>query len=132
MRIPEAQLAKAVGELQKEGGIPARDLAQAFGSFLRRKRFARRAGKIARALDAYVENESKVVRASVTSARPLSPLERVQIEAAAATLLGKPNQAVALEFYEDPSVIGGIRLETADTRYDSTVARAVRELHKSL
>lgn len=132
MRIAEAQLVRAAGELQKEGVVAGPGLASAFGRFLRRKRLGRRAGKILRALDVYVESVSGVIAVTATSARPLSLEERKQIEASAAVLLGKDGQKVRIEFCEDPAVIGGLRLETRDTRYDSTVARGLRELHTSL
>lgn len=132
MRIAEAQLVRAAGELQKEGVVAGLSLASAFGRFLRRKRLGRRAGKILRALDAYVESESGIIAVTATSARPLSLAERKQVEASAAALLGKAGHQVAIEFREDPTVIGGLRLETSDTRYDSTVARGLRELHTSL
>ncbi len=132
MRIAEAQLVRAAGELQKEGVVVGADLALAFGRFLRRKRLGRRAGKILRALDSYVEGASGIMAVTVTSARPLSDAERNQIEASAAKLLGKDGCRVVIAFCEDPTVIGGIRLETSDTRYDSTVARGLRELHTSL
>lgn len=132
MRIAEAQLVRAAGELQKEGVVAGAGLADAFGRFLRRKRLGRRAGKILRALDAYVEIESGVIAVTATSARPLSPAERTRVETSAAALLGQAGRQVAIEFREDPSVIGGVRLETSDTRYDSTVARGLRELHTSL
>ncbi len=132
MRIAEAQLVRAAGELHKAGVVAGVDLASAFGQFLRRKRLGRRSGKILRALDAYVESESGVIAVLATSARPLSPAEQKQVETSAASLLGKPGRQVAIEFCEDPSVIGGLRLETSDVRYDSTIARGLRELHKSL
>ena len=132
MRIAEVQLVRAAGELQKEGVRAGSDLANAFGRFLRRKRLGRRAGKILRALDAYVESESGSIAVTATSVRPLSLAERKQVEVSAAALLGKTGHQVAIEFRENSTVIGGIRLETSDTRYDSTVARGLRELHTSL
>lgn len=132
MRIAEAQLVRAAGELQKEGVVAGAGLASAFGRFIRRKRLGRRAGKILRALDAYVEAESGIIAVTATSARPLSDAERKRVEASAAVLLGQTGRQVALEFREDPAAIGGLRLETSDARYDSTIARALRELHTSL
>lgn len=132
MRIAEAQLVRAVGELQKEGGVTDRDLADVFGRFLRLKRLGRRAGKILRALDAYVETESGILAITATSARPLSPTERQQVAASAAGLLGKTGCQVAIEFREEPVVIGGIRLETSGVRYDATIARSLQTLHTSL
>lgn len=132
MRIAEAQLVRAAGELQEEGIVAGAALASAFGRFIRRKRLGRRARKIIRALDAYVEAELGIIAVAVTSARPLADVERKRVAASAATLLGQAGRKVVLEFREDPAVIGGLRLETSDTRYDSTVARGLRELQMSL
>lgn len=132
MRIAEAQLVRAAGELQEEGIVAGAALASAFGRFIRRKRLGRRARKIIRALDAYVEAELGIIAVAVTSARPLADVERKRVAASAATLLGQAGRKVVLEFREDPAVIGGLRLETSDTRYDSTVARGLRELKMSL
>ncbi len=132
MRIAEAQLVRAAGELAKEGKIGGADLIRSVTSFLKRKRLTRRIGKIERALDQYIEQESNTVKATVITARTLSEAERTTVALEAATLLGKQEKKITLDFREDPSLIGGIRIETADTRYDRSVSRALRELHKSL
>ncbi len=132
MRIAEAQLVRAAGELQKEGVVTGTNLASALARFLRRRRLSRRAGKVLRALEAYAEAESGVIGVVATTARSLSESERKEVEASAAALLGRAGRQVVIEFREDPAVIGGLRLETSDTRYDSTVARALRELRTSL
>ncbi|MFZ1655021.1 MAG: F0F1 ATP synthase subunit delta [Candidatus Moraniibacteriota bacterium] len=132
MRIVDAQLARAVGELHAEGQLNENELISAFVQFLRRKRLTRRTGKISRALEAYVTTVSGTERVIATTSRPLDPTWQGHITAAAARLLGKPDEKVALEFREDATLIGGLRLETVDTRYDCSVARALRELHKLL
>lgn len=132
MRMAEAQLVRAAGELAKEGKLSGAELVRSVTNFLKRKRLTRRVGKITRALDQYIEEESNTVNGIVTSARALSDVERRAVESEAATLLGKQEKKVTLEFREDSSLIGGIRIETADTRYDRSVSRALRELHKSL
>ncbi len=132
MRIAEAQLVKAVDELQREGQLVGTELAAAFAKFLRRKRLSRRVGKIGRALDTYAEQSSGVLSVTATSARALSVSERQRVEEAAAQLLGQPEHGVAIEFREETDLIGGLRLETTNTRLDGTVARALKELRKSL
>lgn len=132
MRIVEAQLVRAVDELQKEGVITGATLARALGQFIRQHQLGRRAGKILRALDTYGQTESDVTVITATSARILSSMEQKRIEVSAARLLGKEECQVAIEFHVDPTVIGGVRLETSDTRYDATVARNLRELSASL
>ena len=132
MGIAEAQLVRAVGELQKEGKFSDKELRAALGKFIRRRRLSRRTGKISRALDAYTEAESGVLSVVATSAHPLTETEQKFVILKAAGLLGKPGSEVNVIFSEDPALVGGIRLETTDTRYDATITRAIKELRKSL
>lgn len=132
MRIAEAQLVRAAAELAKEGKLESKAIAESVVRILKRRRMARRIGKVERALAAYTEAESKTLSVIVTSARALESAERGEIEKRATALLGKSDWQAALEFRVDQSLIGGIRIETADTRYDQSVSRALRELHKSL
>ena len=132
MRIAEAQLVRAAGELQRAGELQGGELIQAFVGLLRRKRYARRVGKIMRALDVYAEQESGVLSITATSAHPLPASERQSVSLLAPQLLQKPGRKAVIEFHEDATLLGGIRLDTADTRYDGTVARALKELRKSL
>lgn len=132
MRIAEAQLVRAAGELAQAGSLKGGEIAQSIMQLLRRKRMNRRLGKVERALARYVEQESRTLSVLVTSARALETTERAEIEKQATTLLGKSDWQATFEFREDPSLIGGIRIETADMRYDQSVSRALRELHKSL
>ena len=132
MRIAEAQLVRAAGELSKEGVLKTSEIAEAVMRLLKRKRMSRRIGKVERALDVYTEKMSETLAVLVTSARPLEPGEQAEIEKKATTLLGKSDWKAALEFKVDPSLIGGLRIETRDTRYDQSIFRALRELHKSM
>jgi small subunit ribosomal protein S16 len=54
-----------------------------------------------------------------------------QMSRMAARLLGKPGSIINPTFREDPKLIGGFRIETDDTCYDSSVARGLKELNKS-
>ncbi len=132
MRIAEAQLVRAAGELAKEGTLKGSEIARSIMRLLRRKRMSRRLGKVERALGLYSEEESRTLSVLVTSARTLEAAVRAEIENQATTLLGKSDWKATLEFREDPKLIGGIRIETADMRYDQSVSRALGELHKSL
>lgn len=132
MRIAEAQLVRAAGELQKEGKLVGAELASAFAKLIRRRKLSRRTGKISRALDAYVEAESGIIAVIATTAQALSEADRKRVTEAAGRLLGKSRSKVSIEFREDTALLGGIRLETADICYDASVARALKELRKSL
>ena len=132
MRIAEAKLVQAVGELQQEGRVTGAALARAFGAFLRWKRLMHRGGKISRALAAYTQEQSGIIPVHVTSAHSLAPAEQARVKQDAARLLGKAGHTTAVEFRQDQALIGGLRLETSDARYDATIARGIKELRKSL
>jgi F0F1-type ATP synthase delta subunit len=132
MRIVDTQLARAVLELNAEGRLSGGDLALALSRFLRRHHLERRAGKISRTLEAYAEFISGIRSATVTTAHPLDDAGQEQMSRMAARLLGKPGSIINPTFREDPKLIGGFRIETDDTCYDSSVARGLKELHKSL
>jgi F0F1-type ATP synthase delta subunit len=76
--------------------------------------------------------ESGVLSVTVTSAYPIAETQRGLVATSAAEFLGKPGSEVAIVFQEDKALIGGIRMETTDTRYDGTIARTIKELRKSL
>lgn len=132
MRIAALQLVQAANELHEEGKLSVADLRTSFAHFLERRKGLRRAGKMERALEHLAEKTSGIIRVSATSAAPLGPTERTLATSEAARLLGLPAGQLAIEFREDPAVIGGIRFETQDWRYDHTLSRALSELRKSL
>ncbi len=132
MRIAETQLVRAVGELDTAGVMSPHDLAQAVKQFLMRKRLLKRTGKIVRALERYEEEAQGVVRVQATTAHPLSRETAEFIQKKAETLLAPGKEKVTLSYHEDKMLLGGVRLETADTRYDFSLQRALQELRKSL
>ncbi len=132
MRIAEAQLVRAVGELEKAGTMSSRDLSQVVKQFLVRKRLLKRTGKIVRALERYEEETTGVVTVKATTAHPLSPATEELIKKKAETLLAPGKEKIKISFHEDRALLGGVRLETTDTRYDFSLKRAFKELRKSL
>lgn len=69
-------------------------------------------------------------RATVTTARPMSAAAR----RAVIDLLKNELDIKTVELEErvDESVIGGVRIETADTTYDGTVRRKLQRLNNSI
>lgn len=132
MRIVDAQLARAVGELNTEHQLSGNELSLVLAQFLRRHRLIRRVSKIHRAIEKYVDAVSGTQSATAFTARSLDDSSQKRIHQVAARLLGKPGREVSLEFREKPALIGGFQLETDDERYDGSVSRVLKELHKSL
>lgn len=130
--MAEAQLVRAIGELETGKQMSARELAQAVKAFLTRKRLLRRTGKIMRALDRYEAAQAGIVLVTVTSAHSLGESTKEVIKKKAEALLAPGRDKVKLDFEEDPKLLGGVRLETTDTRYDFSLKRALNQLGKSL
>lgn len=65
-----------------------------------------------------------VVVATTTSAHPLSEALRREI----ATLISHPTDTVKLREIIDPSVVGGVRIETASQELDATVTKKIHDL----
>ena len=132
MRIAEAQFVRAVSELEEAQVLSPRQLAQAVKQFLARKRLLRRSGKIMRALEQYEEGQSGVVTVQVTSHQALSESTKEVVRKKAEALFAPGKDQVKLVFHEDPKLLGGVRLETLNTRYDFSLTRTLQELRKSL
>jgi len=68
-------------------------------------------------------------RAEVTSAVPLAPDIRAQLEAGVARIYGP---GIAIAFAEDPSVLGGVRVTVGSDVYDGTISAGLTALEATL
>lgn len=132
MRIAEAQLVRAIGELSHTKSMGTAELSKAVKKFLIRRRLTKRTGKILRALELYEDEEKGQVVVQATTAHPLSPEAKRAVEEKVATLFGKEREKTQVVFHEDKAIIGGVKLETRDSRYDFSLGRSLDELRKSL
>lgn len=132
MRIAEVQLARAIHELSLSKNLGGSELGKAVRSFLIRRRLTKRTGKILRALELYEEEESGKVTVHATTAHTLTPQAKHVIEEKVETLLGKESNKTRVIFHEDKKVLGGVKLETGNSRYDFSLSRSLDELRKSL
>jgi F0F1-type ATP synthase delta subunit len=132
MRIAEAQLARAVYELAKEDKIRREAVILATLGLLRRRKFARRTGKLVRALEEYVERETRSISVTITTAFAADAARRTVLEKLAERLFRREGERLALSFAEDRTAIGGPRLESRDVRYDFSLARTLSRLRKTL
>lgn len=131
MRIAEAQLVRAIGELSQEKKIGEQTLLQSVKQFLMRKRLTKRIGKVVRALEAYEAETDHVVQVQATTAHALSHEAKKNIEVKAEELFGGKEKKTKVTFHEDKALIGGVRLETTNTRYDFSLSRTLLDLRKS-
>jgi F-type H+-transporting ATPase subunit delta len=83
-------------------------------------------------LDVYRERllaHRNVVRASVTSAAPLSAEKVQQLDASLSALTGKQ---VQLELSVDPSIVGGVVTRIGSTVYDGSIRTQLQKMRQQL
>ena len=80
---------------------------------------------IARTMRAMADEHAGRVRAKVTSARPLDPIQEGRIRQALSAATGK---AVVLDKREDPSLLAGIVTQVGDVVYDGSLAAKLADL----
>lgn len=101
-------------------------------SFLRllvdRQRIADLA-QIARAYRALLDAQVGRVRATVTSAVPLSEQERTRLREAIAAMTGR---TIVLEAKTDPSIIGGVVAQVGATQFDGSLRTQLERLRDEL
>jgi len=84
---------------------------------------------IARALSTMIDEKIGRVKATVTSARPLSALQLQQLEQALEKSSGKQ---VSMEKREDADLLGGVIAQLGDTRYDGSLRTQLDRMRDSL
>ena len=119
-KLSRRKIAQYVAERVRSGLVPEQ-VMQEVAAYLVETRRVREAALLARAIeDALYEQGTAVV--TVTSARPLDD----ELRQAVAAQVGMRD--VYLREVVDPSVLGGIRLQTADASYDATLAHKLNGL----
>ena len=119
-KLSRRKIAQYVAERVRSGLVPEQ-VMQEVAAYLAETRRVREAALVARAIeDALYEQGTAVV--TVTSARPLDD----ELRQAVAAQVGMRD--VYLREVVDPSVLGGIRLQTADASYDATLAHKLNGL----
>ncbi len=84
---------------------------------------------IARELSAMIDDKAGRIKALVTSAQPLSPLQLSQLKQALEKTSGK---TVDLEKTEDPNLLGGVIALLGDVEYDGSLRTQLRLMRDSL
>ena len=106
---------------QTSGGVVPERVIQEVAAYLYESRRLRELTLVTRAIEDALADRGIVV-ATVTSAHPLDS----ELRSAVTAQLDSPS--AYLREVVDPSVIGGIRLQTPDASYDGTLAHKLKAL----
>ncbi|MGA0868373.1 MAG: F0F1 ATP synthase subunit delta, partial [Planctomycetota bacterium] len=79
--------------------------------------------------DELVRQARGEVRGRVETAGPIDEAQRGSIQELASKLAGR---SVALEFSDNPALLGGVRLQLGNTLYDGSVATRLGALRQRL
>lgn len=113
----------------KEGAALERTADDAF-DFILKNRLLGKAPEILAALERLCDTDRGLVRAKVTSRRPLAKRAADAVAVALKKRYGA--REAALQFAEDPSLLGGIRVETENEVIDLSLKRKIEELRAYL
>ena len=84
---------------------------------------------ISRELSALIDEKAGRVKATVTSAQPLSPAHEAQIRSALQQISGK---TVQMSKQEDRDLLGGIIAQLGDVEYDGSIRTQLHRMRDSL
>jgi F-type H+-transporting ATPase subunit delta len=121
-KVTTSELARYIADELKAGKDQAR-LTKHIAAYLVSERRSKELGAIMRKVTAIREQEQGILEATVTTAHPLSVSTKAHIK----SLLGKK---VVLNDVLDPSVVGGVRIETAERGIDVTVEHQLKQLKR--
>lgn len=84
---------------------------------------------IARELARMIDDKANRVRATVTSARPLTPTQIERLQLSLEKLSGKQ---VEMQKQEDPALLGGVVAQVGDVLYDGSLRTQLARMRDSL
>jgi len=125
-------IAQASKEKVLEGLLEKSKPTKTTGNFLRillRNSRLTDLSKINEKFAAVLEERSGIVSAAITSARPLSDVQKAEFQASLAKLTGKQ---VNLNFNIDENIIGGVVTRVGSTVYDGSVKTQLENLKQQL
>ncbi|MGA1524321.1 MAG: ATP synthase F1 subunit delta [Planctomycetota bacterium] len=96
---------------------------------LKRRRRHTVVAELREAFDELVRQARGEVRGRVETAGPIDEAQRGSIQELASKLAGR---SVALEFSDNPALLGGVRLQLGNTLYDGSVATRLGALRQRL
>jgi F-type H+-transporting ATPase subunit delta len=86
-------------------------------------------GEVVEAYDEALDEQRGVVRATVYSASGLDRLTRSRLES---TLTDQTGHAVRLDYVQDKSLIGGIRVQVGSTVFDGSIRSQLEQIRDQL
>lgn len=119
-KLSRRKIAEYVAAQTRDGQVPAH-VVQEVAAYLTESRRERELPLLVRSIEEILADQGVVV-ATVTTAHPLSEQLRAEVEAQIGA------DKTYLREVVDPSVVGGVRLQTPDASYDATLAHKLKAL----
>lgn len=113
-----------------QAGEPMQDVSKKLAAYLIDERRQGEARTIIREVERRMLNEFGVLYVRATSAHALNQAQIATIQQTFMDHASGAANKVVVEQIIDPTVIGGVRCETADARLDLTVRRQLQQLKK--
>lgn len=121
--LTQDQLARYIAQRLEAGARPGA-LADKIARYLTAARRSSELGAIMRKVIKLRSQESGITEVTITSATPISDRQKKSIQ----SILGV--QKMVTNEVVDPAVIGGVRVETADSEIDLTVKSQLKQLKR--
>lgn len=125
--IPQEVKAEIVQKLGREAGLE--DVSVRFVLMVVANRRVRQWGDFVSAYQGLCDDRRGVVRARISTARPMAPGAAEALGKRLAEILG---HKVEIQSSVSPDLLGGVELRVGSTVYDGSVAGALKSLHQSL
>jgi len=125
--VPAQIKGELISDLVARGGLGV-EVGRFLGVVVAHRRL-RQWGEMEAAFRLLCDAALGVARARVTTARPLTPLDRESFAARLRQTLGRD---VVLETHEDAGLIGGVVMRVGSTVYDGSVAGTLKALRAAL
>jgi len=84
--------------------------------------------KVAEAFESLYRTSKGEVKCLITSAKELSPKEKVQVEEAVQKRLKKDANKLVVEYAVHPAIMGGLQVRLGDSGVDATVTTRLETL----
>ncbi|HXK58655.1 MAG TPA: ATP synthase F1 subunit delta [Acidobacteriota bacterium] len=85
--------------------------------------------QVVEAYEVALDDSRGIIRGTVSSARPLDELTQRRLESALADRTGK---MVRLSYFEDPSLIGGFKVQLGSTVVDGSIRAQLEQIREQL
>lgn len=132
MRLVPTHIAAALIELEESRTLSSKQAVASLVAYLSRKRSLHLLPRITSAVERMLARRHRQVSVVATTARPVDVATHKLITREAQERFAQAGETVTVDFQEDRSLLGGVRLSTEDIQYDFTLGRRLRELRSQL